>query len=49
MTLVKNGEGWRIEGEGSERASIAYAREENGRLVFTKQSSDASGLSAEAV
>lgn len=49
MTLVKNGDGWRIEGEGSERASIAYASEEDGKLVFTKMSSAASGLSAEAV
>jgi hypothetical protein len=49
MMLVKNGDGWRIEGEGSERASIAYASEEDGKLVFTKMSSSASGLSAEAV
>jgi hypothetical protein len=33
MDLVEDGESWRIEGRGSERARIAYAQEENGRLV----------------
>jgi hypothetical protein len=35
MHLVENGDGWRIEGEGSERARIAYASERDGHLVYT--------------
>lgn len=35
MRLVENGHGWHIEGPGKERARIAYASEENGRLVLT--------------
>lgn len=34
MRLEKSGRGWKIEGEGSERARVAYASEEDGRLVF---------------
>lgn len=34
MNLVNTNDGWRIEGVGSEKARIAYAREENGRLVL---------------
>lgn len=37
MRLVEDGDGWRIEGEGAERARIAYASEKDGRLVFTVQ------------
>ena len=35
MTLVEGGSGWRIEGDGKERARIAYASERDGRLEFT--------------
>jgi hypothetical protein len=35
MNLVEEGSGWGIEGPGRERARIAYAEEDNGRLVFT--------------
>lgn len=35
MRLVENGHGWQIEGLGKERARIAYASEERGRLVLT--------------
>lgn len=35
MTLVESGDGWRIEGQGAERARVAYASERDGRLVFT--------------
>jgi len=35
MRLVEAGEGWRIEGAGSERARIAYAAEKDGQLVLT--------------
>ena len=37
MTLVENQHGVRIEGEGSERACVAYASEVNGKLVYTLQ------------
>lgn len=39
MQLVETDQGWRIEGEGSERASIAYASEENGLLVYSLEKS----------
>ena len=35
MRLVETSQGWRIEGEGCERARIGYAREENGLLVLS--------------
>jgi hypothetical protein len=35
MQLVKGKRGWRIEGPGSERASVAYASEKDGRLVLS--------------
>lgn len=34
MILVDVGGEWRVEGVGSERASVAYAREQDGRLIF---------------
>ena len=39
MRLVENSQGWQIEGPGKERARIAYASEENGRLVLTVETS----------
>jgi hypothetical protein len=39
MALVFDGETWRVEGEGSERARIAYASEKDGQLAFTVQNS----------
>lgn len=39
MTLVEDDDGWRIEGAGAERARIAWASEEDGRLVFSLDSS----------
>ena len=35
MKLVEDGQDLRIEGTGSERARIAYASKQDGRLVFT--------------
>ena len=35
MTIVEDQYGVRIEGEGSERARVAYASENDGRLVVT--------------
>jgi hypothetical protein len=49
MELVSDGNAWRIEGEGSERARVAYASEKDGNLVFSMQHSTAGGLSASAV
>jgi hypothetical protein len=37
MRIVEDGEDCRIEGEGKERARIAYASEQDGRLVYTFQ------------
>jgi len=34
MQIVKSGSGWKIVGEGRERARLAYARLENGKLVY---------------
>jgi len=36
MTLVESADGWRIEGQDSERARIAYATIEDGRLVYAR-------------
>jgi hypothetical protein len=44
MMLVRDGAGWRVEGEGSERASVAYASEECGKLVFTTNQQSQSTL-----
>ena len=35
MKLVPEGDGWRIEGEGNQRARIAYANEHDGQLVYS--------------
>jgi hypothetical protein len=35
MELVEDGKGWQIEGPGKERARVAYATEQGGRLVLT--------------
>ena len=40
MKLVPDGDGWRIEGDGAERARIAYARQRNGKLVYEFASAD---------
>jgi glycosyltransferase involved in cell wall biosynthesis len=42
MKLVQEKDNWRIEGEGSERASIAYARQNNGVLQVNYQRATAS-------
>ena len=34
MQLVEDGQGWRIEGAGRERARVAYATEQDGKLVL---------------
>ena len=48
MRLVDSGDGWQIEGEGKERACIAYASEEEGRLVFTVEASSKPRLMLQA-
>lgn len=35
MTIVEDDHAVRIEGEGSERACVAYASEMNGKLVYS--------------
>ena len=35
MELIEDGENWRIQGLGSQRAQIAYASQKDGELVFT--------------
>jgi hypothetical protein len=35
LKLVRNGSGWSIEGDGSERARIAYARLEGDKIVYS--------------
>lgn len=42
LTLVEDRKGLRIEGDGAERARIAWASEENGRLVFSVDESSSS-------
>ena len=39
MELVEGAEGWEIQGEGKEQACLAFASEEDGRLVFNVQKS----------
>ncbi len=34
MTLVPDGNSWRVEGPGSDRARVAFARLEGGRVVY---------------
>jgi hypothetical protein len=34
MSVVKDGESWRIVGQGSERAVLAFAKDVNGQLVY---------------
>jgi hypothetical protein len=34
MCLVKDGESWRIVGEGADRAVLAYAKAVDGQLVY---------------
>ena len=47
MTIVEDGEDLRIEGPGSERARIAYASENGGRLVLSLQPSSAAQVSSQ--
>jgi hypothetical protein len=37
MTLVRDGHRWRVVGDGSERASVAYASISNGRVTYSLQ------------
>jgi hypothetical protein len=48
MQLVKDDSGWHIEGEGSDRAQIAYVSERDGR-IFYRQSSSKAGLGRSSV
>jgi len=35
MTLAQSGSSWLVEGAGSERARVAYAHLEHGRVVYS--------------
>jgi hypothetical protein len=37
MHLVEHGDDWHIEGEGTERAVVAYARNKGGSLIYDMQ------------
>ena len=43
MSVVKASSGWQIEGEGAERATLAYARNVNGRLVYEQAETHVGG------
>ncbi|HZR58765.1 MAG TPA: hypothetical protein VFA74_17985 [Terriglobales bacterium] len=45
MNLIETAHGWQIEGDGSERACVAYAREKEGRLEFSFESKEKSEIS----
>ncbi len=51
MRIVREGNGWRIEGSGHERAQLAYASERNGKIEYTidSRSEVRSGLSEKRV
>jgi hypothetical protein len=49
MELVYEGDEWRIDGAGSERARVAYASEKDGNLVFTLQASQAAATRSRQV
>ena len=49
MELVRDGDAWRIEGEGSERARVAYASEKDGNLVLAMPHSAADEIPADAL
>jgi hypothetical protein len=34
MTLIQDGKTWRVEGDGCERATVAFAALENDRVVY---------------
>jgi hypothetical protein len=48
MTLTSDGHSWRIDGEGSERARVAFASLENGRVVYSVDLPAARAAGAEA-
>jgi hypothetical protein len=48
MKLLECGDDWRIEGPGKERARIAYASEQGGRLVYSWEPRPATDLSLKA-
>ena len=41
MSVVPEGNGWRIEGQGKERARLAFATLVDGKLEFTIEGQDA--------
>lgn len=49
MNLTEDGDSWRIEGGGKERARIAYASEDDGHLVLTLQGEPRKELSCSSI
>jgi hypothetical protein len=43
MTLIRDGDRWRIDGQGKERARIAYAELDNDKLVYRVESASPKG------
>jgi hypothetical protein len=41
MTLVQQGDGWRIQGPGSDRARVAYAELAGDAVVYSLESASA--------
>jgi len=46
MQLVQENGYWRIEGAGKERARVAFAREQDGNIVYEVESRKESGVRA---
>jgi hypothetical protein len=44
MSIVKDGESWRVAGEGAERAVMAFARSVDGRLVYELPNATQEGI-----
>ena len=46
MNVVKRGDSWRVEGDGSERATLAFAQLEDGKLVYRLAGANHATMSA---
>ncbi len=46
MSIVKSGKSWRIIGEGAERATLAFAKIRNGKLIYELEDTQQSQLCA---
>ena len=46
MSVVKDGDSWRIEGDGAESAVLAFAKDVDGKLVYEGEQVPAEKLCA---